>query len=172
MHTRAIRLGLNSQNALDRALYCIHIQSNTYIGIQEQFEIKQSVGIIANESSDIEMDSLEASNFTVGVMLHMSRSTSMMNVSAAHNGWDGIWLDNSTNTSMMNVSAVQNGDVGIRLDYSTDTSMMNVSAAHNQNNAIKMSSCINTSLYYSYTYHNGDGIYIAECRKTHSVPQH
>ena len=113
------------------------------------------------------MDSLEVSNFTVGVMLHMSRSTSMMNVSAAHNGWDGIWLDSSTNTSMMNVSAVQNGDVGIRLDYSTDTSMMNVSAAHNQNNAIRMSSCINTSLYYSYTYHNGDGIYIAECRTTH-----
>ena len=45
--------------------------------------------------------------------------------------------------------------------------MMNVSAAHNQNNAIRMSSCINTSLYYSYTYHNGDGIYITECRTTH-----
>ena len=168
----------------------VHIQSNTYIGIQEQFEIKQSVGIIANESSDIEMDSLEASNFTVGVMLHMSRSTSMMNVSAAHNGWYGIRLDNSTHTSimnvsaaqngdfgiwlktsidtsMLNVSAVQNGDVGIRLGYSTNTSMMNVSAAHNQNNAIRMSSCINTRLYYSYTYHNGDGIYISGSRKTH-----
>ena len=44
---------------------------------------------------------------------------------------------------------------------------MYVSAVHNQNNAIRMSSCINTSLYYSYTYHNGDRIYIAECRTTH-----
>ena len=67
-----------------------HIYTSNHIGIQEQFENKQSVGIIANESSDIEMDSLEASNFTVGVMLHMSRSTSMMNVSAAHNAW-GFW---------------------------------------------------------------------------------
>ena len=89
----------------------VHIQSNIYIGIQEQFEIGQAVGIITNESSDIEMDSLEVSNFTVGVMLHMSRSTSMMNVSAAHNGWYGIWLDNSTHTSMINVSAAQNGDL-------------------------------------------------------------
>ena len=238
----------------------LHIQSNTYIGIQEQFEfqMEQEVGIIAYESSDIEMDSLEASNFTIGVGLYMSRSTSMMNVSAAYNGagiwlyhstdtsmmnvsaahnegygiwlehsthtsmmnvaaahnvFDGLWLQHSTNTSMMNVSAAynenvgilldqstdtsmmnvyavhnedggillfystdtsmmnvyaaHNGDVGIWLYYSNDTNMMNVSAVHNENNAIRMSSCINTSLYYSYTYHNRDGIYITESRTTH-----
>ena len=215
----------------------LHIQSNTYIGIQEQDKvIEQSFGIMAYKSSDIEMDSLEVSNFTVGVMLYMSRNTSMMNVSAAHNGWYGIRLyystdtsmmnvsaahnenigilmDSSTHTSMMNVSAAHNDNIGILMDYSTDTSMMNVSAAHNrwygiylyystdtsmmnvsavhnegdgiyllnstdtnmmnvsaahnQNNAIRISNCINTSLYYSYTYHNGDGIYITECRTTY-----
>ena len=215
----------------------LHIQSNTYINIQKQDNwINKSVGIMAYESSDIEMDSLEASNFTFGVALSKSRNTSMMNVSAAHNGYDGIWLDSSTHTSMMNVSAAHNGDDGIdlhystntsmmnvsaahsgqfgirlyycndtsmmnvsaahngyngiwfyhstntnmmnvsaahnegggiRLHHSTDTSMMNVSAAHNQKIAIRMFSCINTSLYYSYTYHNRDGIYITECRTTH-----
>ena len=243
----------------------LHIQSNTYINIHEQFEFQMelSVGIMAYESSDIEMDSLEASNFSVGVMLYKSRSTSMMNVSAAHNGrygirldhstntsmmnvsaahnemdgiwlensthtsmvnvstaynryggivldsstdtsmmnvsaahhgvygiWlensthtsmvnvsaahnegFGIWLDHSTNTSMMNVSAAHNEGDGIWLYYSTNTNMMNVSAAHNENNAIRMVSCINTSLYYSYTYHNRDGIYIAECRTTHILYQ-
>ena len=59
------------------------------------------------------------------------------------------------------------GNFGIWLKNCTDTSMMNVSAAHNQNNAIRISSCINTSLYYSYTYHNGDGIYISGSIKTH-----
>ena len=264
---------------------CSHVYIQSYIGIQKQFDFDddQSVGIIACESSDIEMDSIEVSNFSFGVMLYMSRSTSMMNVSAAHNGWDGIWLyysndtsmmnvsavhnwgvgvlldystdttmmnvsavhngwdgiglENSThtsivnvsaahngydgillyysndtsmmnvsaahneegdeifldystntsmmnvsaahnegdgillyystNTSMMNVSAAHNGDVGIVLDNSNDTSMMNVSAAHNPNNAIEMFSCINTSLYYSYTYHNRDGIYITGCTTTH-----
>ena len=140
----------------------LHIQSNSYIGIHEQFE--PSFGIIAYESSDIEIDSLEVSNFTFGVALYMSRNTSMMNVSAAHNVWNGIYLDHSThtgmmnvsaahnvwnginlyhstNTSMMNVSAVNNGGDGIRLHYSTDTSMMNVSAAHNEGDGIE--------LYYS-----------------------
>ena len=215
----------------------LHIQSNTYIGIQEQdIRINKSVGIMAYESSDIEMYSLEVSNFTFGVVLSKSRNTSMMtvsathngiigifldhstdtsmmNVSAAHNGWVGIVLDHSTHTSMMNVSAAHNGGVGIALDHSTHTSMMivsaahngmigiildqcndtsmmnvsvvhnedcgiwllivthtsmmNVSAAHNRNNAIKISSCINTSLYYSYTYHNGDGMYIADSRTTY-----
>ena len=147
----------------------LHIQSNTYIGIQKQFDfdIEQSVGIIAHESSDIEMDSLEVSNFTVGVALSKSRSSSMMNVSAVHNEDVGIWLYHSTHTSMMNVSAAHNGNEGIVLYYSNDTSMMNVYAVHNENNAIRMVSCINTSLYYSYTYHNRDGIYIAECRTTH-----
>ena len=167
----------------------LHIQSNTYIGIQEQ-DNWISIGIIAYESSDIEMNSLEASNFTVGVMLSKSRNTSMMNVSAAHNGNNGIVLyystntsmmnvsaahnedvgivlNHSTNTSMMNVSAAHNEDVGIVLNHSTNTSMMNVSAAYNQNNAIRMSSCINTSLYYLYTYNNGDGIYITGCTTTH-----
>ena len=146
----------------------LHIQSNSYIGIQKQFHaIGLSVGIIAHESSDIEMDSLEVSNFTSGVALSMSRSTSMMNVSAAHNGWGGIMLHHSTDTSMMNVSAVHNGDYGILLIRATNTSMMNVSAAHNQNNAIKTIECINTSLYYSYTYNNRDGIYIDNSRTTH-----
>ena len=42
----------------------LHIQSSTYFGIQDQFdpEIELSVGIMAYESSDIEMDSLESSN--------------------------------------------------------------------------------------------------------------
>ena len=213
----------------------LHIQSNTYIGIHKQFDFDYDHGIMAYESSDIEMDSIEVSNFTYGVALYKSRSssmmnvsavhnegfgivlydstdTSMMNVSAAHNEDNGIWLDHCTDTSMMNVSAVHNGvgilldystntsmmnvsaahngycgimlydstdtsmmnvsaahnrDDGICLDHSTDTSMMNVSAAHNQNNAITMIDCTNTSLYYSYIYHNGDGIYIAECRTTH-----
>ena len=87
----------------------LHIKSNTYIGIQEQFEFQmpKAVGIVAYESSDIEMDSLEVSNFTYGVILYMSRSTSMMNVSAVQNVDVGIWLDRSTNTSMMNVSAAR-----------------------------------------------------------------
>ena len=217
----------------------LHIQSNTYIGIQKQDNVIEYFdldhGIMAYESSDIEMYSIEVSNFTLGVALYKSRSTSMMNVSAAHNEGIGIWLghstntrmmnvsaahnrghgillDHSTNTSMMNVSAVHNGDgiilnhptdtsmmnvsaahnegIGIWLYDSTDTSvmnvsaahnrddgillhnsnntsMMNVSAAHNQNNAITMIDCTNTRLYYSYIYHNGNGIYIAECRTTH-----
>ena len=90
----------------------------------------------------------------------------MMNISAAHNRVYGIGLENSTHTNMMNVSAAHNGWNGIFLYYSNDTSMMNVSV-HNQNNAITMSSCINTSLYYSYTYHNGDRMYITACRTTY-----
>ena len=51
----------------------LHIQSSTYFGIQDQFdpEIELSVGIMAYESSDMEMDSLESSNFTVGVVLYI-----------------------------------------------------------------------------------------------------
>ena len=216
----------------------LHIQSITYISIQEPVINNKPTtlngrGILAYESCDIEMESLEASYFSVGVMLYKSRKTSMMSVSAAHNGNGGICLINSTDTIMLNVSAAHNGFVGILLEKSTNTSMMNVSAAHNvnngitclatntsmlhnvsavhnvvsgiviafstdtsmmnvfveynghrgihmescnntsitsmmnQNNGIIMFKCINTSLYYSYTYLNGEVIYISHCTITH-----
>ena len=147
----------------------LHIQSNTYIGIQEQFEFQMelSVGIMAYESSDIEMDSLEANNFTFGVALSKSRSSSMMNVSAAHNGNDGIVLDHSTNTSMMNVSAVHSENDGIVLEYSTDTSMMNVSAVHNEGFGIWLEYSTDTSMMNVSASHNGyDGIYLDHSTNT------
>ena len=125
-------------------------------------------GIWLDDSNDTSMLNVSAlHNGKFGIWLFYSTNTSMMNVSAVHNVVVGIWLSHSTNTSMMNVSAANNVDVGIWLFYSTNTSMMNVYVAHNQNNAIRMSSCINTSLYYSYTYHNRNGIYITESRATH-----
>ena len=136
---------------------CSHLHIQSYIGIQKQFDFDddQSVGIIAYESSDIEMDSIEVSNFSFGVALYMSRSSSMMNVFAAHNGWVGIWLDHSTDTSMMNVCAVHNGWVGIWLDHSTDTSMMNVSAAHNGWVGIWLDHSTDTSMMNVSAAHNG-----------------
>ena len=165
----------------------LHIQSNTYIGIQEQDNVI-SIGIMAYESSDIETDSIEVSNFTYGVMLYMSRSTSMMNVSAAHNevngirletstdtsmmnvsaahnGWEGIVLYDSTDTSMMNVSAAHNG-VGIWLDHCTDTSMMNVSAAHNGQEGIVLFDSTDTSMMNVSAAHNGVGIWLDHCTDT------
>ena len=142
----------------------LHIQSNTYINIHEQFDFddnvnEQAVGIMAYESSDIEMDSIEVSNFSFGVALYMSRNTSMMNVSAAHNERFGIVLDYSNDTSMMNVYAVHNGDVGIWLDHSTDTGMMNVSAVHNEYDGIWLDNCTDTSMMNVSAAHNGnDGI--------------
>ena len=139
----------------------LHIQSNTYIGIQEQDNVsEQSVGIIAYESSDIEMDSLEVSNFTVGVASIYVQKHNMMNVSAAHNGNDGMILYYSTNTSMMNVS-VHNEDIGIWLEHSTNTSMMNVSAAHNEVYGIVMFLSTHTSMMNVNAVHNGyDGIWL------------
>ena len=78
-------------------------------------------------------------------------------------------MKDSTNTSIMTVSAAHNEDVGISLDSSTDTCIMTVSAVHNQKYAITMYKCTNTSHYYSYTYYNGDGIYIAGCTTAHIV---
>ena len=147
----------------------LHIQSNTYIGIQKQFDFDddQSVGIIAYESSDIEMDSIEVSNnFTFGVALSKSRSSSMMNVSAAHNEGFGIRLDYSTNTRMMNVSAAHNVD-GIALDHSTDTSMMNVSAVHNGQEGIWLDHSTDTSMMNVSAVHNGqEGIWLDSSTNT------
>ena len=143
----------------------LHIQSNTYIGIHKQFDFDDDHGIMAHESSDIEMDSIEVSNFTFGVALYKSRSSSMMNVSAVHNEGFGIVLYDSTDTSMMNVSAAHNG-VGIRLDHCTDTSMMNVSAAHN-GVGIMLDHCTDTSMMNVSAAHNGwEGIWLDHCTDT------
>ena len=149
----------------------LHIQSNTYIGIQEQDNvIEQSFGIMAYKSSDIEMDSLEVSNFTVGVMLYKSRSTSMMNVSAAHNGWGGILLDISTDTSMMNISAAHNDYDGILLYSSTDTNMMNVSAAHNRMIGIGLDNSTDTNMMNVSAAHNDyDGILLYSSTDTNMM---
>ena len=142
----------------------LYIKSSTYVGIKEQ---DNEYGIIAYESSDIEMDSLEASNFTYGVMLYKSRSTSMMNISAAHNEGDGIYLHHSTNTSMLNVSVVHIEGHGIYLYNSTDTSMMNVSAVHNGHGGIRLRRSTNTSMMNVSVVHNeGHGIYLYNSNDT------
>ena len=145
---------------------CSHlrIQSATYSNIQQVGNDSQDFvsneyefGIVAYECSDIEMDSLEASNFTIGVILHNSRNTRMMNVSAAHNEEFGISLLYSTDTSMMNVSAAYNEEVGIYLYYSTDTSMMNVSAANNKYSGIYLHNSTDTSMMNVSAAHNEEG---------------
>ena len=144
----------------------LHIQSNTYSNIQERENysndfVSIECGNIAYESSDIEMDSLEVSNFSFGVLLYNSRNTSMTNVSAVHNGIVGIFLLYSTDTSMTNVSAADNWDAGIYLQNSTDTSMTNVSAAHNGYDGIYLQHSTDTSMTNVSAAHNGgDGIYL------------
>ena len=142
---------------------CSHlrIQSITYSNIQQVGnDAKDSVrneyefGIVVYESNDIEMDSLEASNFTIGVILHNSINTSMMNLSAAHNEFVGIYLHYTIDTSMMNVSAAHNKYSGIIISYSTDTSMMNVSAAHNKYSGIIISYSTDTSMMNVSAAHN------------------
>ena len=144
----------------------LHIQSITYSNIQERENdsndfVSNECGNLAYESSDIEMDSLEASNFSFGVLVYKSRNTSMTNVSAADNGIVGIYLLYSNDTSMTNVSAVHNRYFGIVLYYSTDTSMTNVSAADNGDNGIYLHYSTDTSMTNVSAVHNGHhGIFL------------
>ena len=126
----------------------LHIQSVTVRGNHSTDFVSDGYkcGILAYESSDIEMDSLEAIHSTNGVTLHKSKNTSMMNVSAVHSDTYGIYLEQSTNTSMMNVSSVHSKYYGIGLDLSTDTRMMNISAVHSDYGGIFLHKSTNTSL--------------------------
>ena len=174
----------------------LHFQSITFSSIQGQDYdsndfVSNECGNVAQGCSDIEIDSLEVSNFSCGVWLYKSRNTSMTNVSAAHNVSDGIVMWNSTDTSMKNVSAVHNGgsgifmmtstntsimtnvsaahnwDAGIYLWSSTDTSMMNVSAAHNNLFGIFILYSTNTSMTNVSGAYNGDaGIYLWDSTDT------
>ena len=169
----------------------IRIQSATYSNIQpvvndghDFVSNEYEFGIVVYESSDIEMDSLKASNFTTGVILYNSSNTSMMNiyaannrlygidlqysfdtrinnVSAANNGKDGINLYYSTDTSMINVSAGNNEKVGIHLYYSTDTRIMNVSATNNGHSGIHLYYSTDTRIMNVSATNNGhSGIYL------------
>ena len=64
----------------------LHIQSITERNNDNNGFVSNECGIVVYESSDIEMDSLKANNFSNGMWLYKSRNTSMLNVSAAHNG--------------------------------------------------------------------------------------
>ena len=154
---------------------CSHLHIQSITSIQEQGNDNNTVklvsecvcGILAYESSDVEIDSLEVSNFTHGVLLYKAKNTSMMNVSAAHNMFDGMYLKYSTNTIMMNVSAVYNGVDGIHLEDSTNTSMMNVSAAHHEDFGIGLIDSTDTSIMNVYAAHNeADGIILIGCTNT------
>ena len=134
----------------------LHIQSvSCTTSIQEvdndskDFVSKESLdefGILAYESSGIEIESLEASHFTNGVTLYDSSDTVLVNVSAAFNENNGIYLYHSSDTSMMNVYAALNENNGILLRYSTNTSMMNVSAAHNKYSGLYLYGSTDTSM--------------------------
>ena len=170
----------------------LHIQSISYTIIQGH-NLFQQIGIIALESKDIDMDSLEASNFAFGMVLYKSTNTNMMNVFAAdnkhsgiylidstdtnmtnvfaaHNEGDGIYLLRSANTNMMNVSATLNGNGGIILYTSTNTNMMNVFAAHNQDNGIYLIVSTNTNMMNVSDAHNGgDGICLYRSANTNMM---
>ena len=144
----------------------LHIRSVSSTNIQEvdndsnDFVSKESLekfGILAYESSDIEMESLEASYFTIGLILYDSSNTILVNVSAAHNEIDGIYLYHSTNISMMNVSAAHNKYNGMDLYDSTETSMMTVSAALNEKNGILLRYSSNTRMMNVSAAHNKYG---------------
>ena len=124
----------------------LHIQSITERNNDNNGFVSNECGIVVYESSDIEMDSLKASNFSSGMWLYKSRKTSMLNVFTANNGYDGIRLYNSTDTNMTNISAAHNGDDGISLYNSTDTNMTNISAAHNRYAGINLYNSTNTSM--------------------------
>ena len=135
----------------------LHIQSSTYVGIKEQHN---EYGIMAFESSDIELVSVEASNFTFGVVLYKSRSTSMMNVSALHNECEGIYLERCADTSMMNVSTLHNEHDGI-LSVKSDLHMMNVTAAHNERDGMRLFDSTDTNMMNVFAAHNGaNGMYL------------
>ena len=132
----------------------LYIQSITERNNNSNGFVSNECGIVVYESSDIEMDSLKASNFSTGVWLHKSRNASMMNVSVAHNEQVGIYLYNSTDTSMMNAFAAHNGYYGIHLYYSTYTSMTNVSAPYNGYDGIDLSYSTYTSMTNVSAAHN------------------
>ena len=146
----------------------LHIQSTTYSSIQQvgndgqdSVSNEYEFGIVVYESSDIEMDSLEASNFTIGVILYNSTDTSLMNVSAANNEQFGIYLLYSTDMTMINVSAANNKYGGILLQNSNDTSLMNVFAENNKYSGILLQNSNDTSLMNVFAENNEQvGIYI------------
>ena len=185
--THAVIMGISVTTRTVPAIIlqqCSHlrIQSTTYSSIQQigndDFVSNEyEFGIAVYESSDIEMDSLEATigvilynssntilvNVSVahnefsGIFLYYSTDTSMMNVSAANNKHSGIELLNCTNTTMINISAANNKYGGIFLGYSNDTSMMNVSAAHNEQDGIDLLNCTNTTMINVFAANNKYG---------------
>ena len=153
---------------------CLHLHISILIqGQENDIEVLVSeFGILAYECSDIEMDSLEVSNFRTGVVLYKSRNTSMINVAAVHNECDGIVLVNSTTTRMLHVSAAYSGSNGIWLISSTDTSMMNVSAVHMGGDGIWLLSCNNTrmiNVYAAHNYYKLFGIVLYRCIDTSMI---
>ena len=162
---------LNIQQMTSRGIQEVDNDGNAFMNNEVEF------GILAYTSSAIEINSLEADNFSIGVILYNSSNTiltsisaahneyygifvyhstitSMMNVSAALNQIDGIFLYYSTSTSIINVSAALNKYFGIFLYYSTDTSMMNASAAHNKDSGIRLYYSTDTSMMNASAAHN------------------
>ena len=149
---------------------CSHlrIQSTTYSSIQ-QVGNDDFVSIEVYESNDIEIDSLEASNFTIGVILYNSSNTILVNVSVAHNEYSGIFLYYSNDTSMMNVSAVNNEQLGIYLLYSTNTTMINISASNNKYNGIYLLYSTNTTMINISASNNKNGGILLDCSNDTSM---
>ena len=148
----------------------LHIQSITERNNDNNSFVSNECGIVVYESSDIEMDSLKASNFSNGMLLYKSRNTSMLNVSAEHNGYNGISLYYSSDTSMANVFAAHNGNDGIHLYNSTDTNIANVSAAHNGYVGIDLYYSTSTRMTNVSAVHNRyAGIYLSYSTNTSMV---
>ena len=150
----------------------LHIQSISYSNIQDNdtddlVRNASEFGILIYESSEVEIDTMDASNFSIGVILHKSNNTILVNVSTTHNENHGVYLYRSTGTTMMNVSVAHNVNNGIYLYYSTNTSMMNVSAAHNQNDGIYLHHSTDISMMNVFAAQNmNSGIYLHRSTET------
>ena len=167
----------------------LHIQSIT--AYNENYSYNDTIfGIFAYQSNDIEMDSIQASNYSHGLILYNTSNTNItdtsivnstssgivlletettkiINTTSASNNLNGMLLQLTNNTYIVNISLVHNGWVGMHLNRAKYTYFFDAIVANNQNvgmylNRAEYTYFVNTTVAYN---HN-NGMWLVNCTTT------
>ena len=168
----------------------INLTSNVELCDNLQTGEGTSVGVLAYECQNVEMELLQVNNFSDGVVLHNTCNTNITETTVVnnsrsgavfqstsntivtkshvlHNAEDGIALFQTRYTYITSISSINNGRSGFSLEECSNITMINITSAHNQLYGVFVDFCINTTMIDITSAHNqGGGVYLAYCSNT------
>ena len=125
-----------------------------------------NVGVLAYECNNVEVELLQANNFSDGVILYSTSNTNITEMTLANNSRSGAVIHSTSNTIVTSSHVIHNAEVGIAFLKTCYTDISCVYSINNGGFGLDLYSTEYTSISTCVFGNNSGGIYLTYCRNT------